>query len=89
MWLGIFITALLALVVMWLVENCSDEEDDCGVCCVGMKKSSLTFINLKEIGWTIACSHCIKVHGVDETSEGKVISIAIPYWISQPAQTKA
>jgi hypothetical protein len=54
-----------------------------------MKKSSLAFVNLKGVGWTFACPHCVNVHGIDETPTGKIISIVVPYWTSQPAQTKA
>ncbi len=86
MWLLVLIVVVLGLVLAWFRENTADDLDDCAVCCIGVKKNSLAFVNLKGVGWTSACPHCVNVHGIDETPEGRKISITIPYWTSQPAK---
>jgi len=88
MWLFVFIVVALALALAWFKSNTSEDFEDCSVCCIGVKKRDLVFVNLKGRGWTTACPHCVNVYGVDETPEGKVISTSIPYWNLQPVQTK-
>ena len=79
MLLSILIGLLAVLVTAYFLLNTSAEYEDCAVCRVGVPKSSLIFANLKGVGWTIGCQHCVDVHGVDETPAGKVLSIKVPY----------
>lgn len=81
MLLSILIALLMVLAVAYLYRSRTDEYNDCGVCRVGVPKSSLIFANLKGVGWTIGCQHCVKIHGVDETPAGKILSIKIPYYL--------